>query len=103
MTTGKKSARTKRDEFSERTKADIFVRDGALCCYTGASLWLLDYGAAQAAPAWFEHIVPASKKGDSSIENGVLANWYFNKSRSNHGEPVFMYRSGLPSDLPFAL
>src|SRR5690348_8598629 len=99
----KDKPRPKRDEFSERTKAEIFVRDGALCCYTGANLWLLDYGASHAAPPWIEHVIPASKDGDSSVGNGVLSNWYFNKSRSNQGEPVFLYRDGLPSDVAFAL
>ena len=42
--------RAKRAEFTDRQKADIFVRDRALCCYTGKSLWLLDYGGGPAMP-----------------------------------------------------
>ncbi len=34
-----------RDEFTDRQKAEIFVRDRALCCFSGKSLWALDYGA----------------------------------------------------------
>lgn len=52
---------SKRAEFPERVKAEIFARDRALCSYTGQNLWRLDHGASPGSEVWIDHIHPASR------------------------------------------
>jgi hypothetical protein len=69
----------------------------AMCCYTGMSLWLLDYGAAPAVADQVDHDVPASKGGSNDLHNGVLCNGYANYSRGNRPRTPFLFEGGLPA------
>lgn len=89
--------RSRRDEFTDRDKAEIFVRDRALCSYSGKSLWLLDYGAAPGSIDWVDHIVPASKGGRAVVENGLCASWVFNKLKRDVGGTMPLFIAGLPT------
>ena len=90
----------KRKEFSDIVKAEIFVRDKALCAFNCRSLWLLDYGAIPTIQYdWIDHISPASKGGNNSIENGILTNWFDNKKKGNKiSESIYLLQNGLPTE-----
>lgn len=54
--------RAKRAEFTDQQKAEIYVRDRALCSYSGLSLWLLDDGASDIFNIdWVDHYLPAAR------------------------------------------
>ncbi|MFO1308916.1 MAG: hypothetical protein U1F64_10805 [Burkholderiales bacterium] len=88
---------TKRANFTDAQKAQIYVRDRALCSYSGKSLWLLDYGAAPALTDHVDHVVPASKGGDAGLENGVLCTFLHNYVRRDRHPPVRLFNYGLPT------
>lgn len=70
--------------FTDRQKAELFVRDCATCAYTGRNLWLLDHGCHPHYQVdWADHLVPVSNGGLSSLENGVCASWAANYRKSN--------------------
>jgi hypothetical protein len=82
--------------FTDRQKAELFVRDHATCAYTGKSLWLLDYGADPYFEVdWADHRKPVARGGTSTLANGVCASWgaNFAKSDSLKRHPC-MFRSG---------
>jgi len=62
-----------RTEFSDRQKAEIFARDRATCCFSGANLWLLD---APLRPGfqmgWVDHIRPSSRGGKAAPIPGTV-------------------------------
>lgn len=87
----------RRDEFADQDKAAIFVRDRATCCYSGKSLWLLDYGAAPTSVDWVDHIVPASKGGLAEPDNGLCASWVFNKLKRDLGGTMPLFIAGYPT------
>jgi hypothetical protein len=89
---------TRRDEFTDRQKADIFVRDRALCGYSGKSLWLLDYGVGGGSPNWVDHIRPASRNGRAELENGVCASWLYNKLKGASGGAMLLFYAGQPTE-----
>lgn len=73
--------------FTDRQKAELFVRDRATCAYTGRSLWLLHYGCDPYYQVdWADHLVPVSKGGLSTIRNGVCASWASNFEKGNRTE-----------------
>ena len=88
-----------RTNFTDIQKARIYERDLATCAFSGKSLWLLDSGASGSyMPDWADHIVPASKGGTSSIENGICASWLYNYNKStNVGANIYLFYSGLPT------
>ncbi|HUY31439.1 MAG TPA: hypothetical protein VMV69_01565 [Pirellulales bacterium] len=91
-------ASTRRDEFTDSQKAEIFARDRAICCFSGKSLWLLDYGAAPSSSDWVDHIVPASKGGRAELENGTCASWLYNWVKRDSGHTPYLFRKGRPTD-----
>lgn len=89
---------TRESNFSDLQKAAIFVRDRATCAYSGRKLWILDGGATPKFPAdWADHIIPVSKGGLSTLENGVCSNWYDNKKKMVSLVPI-QFASGKPTD-----
>jgi hypothetical protein len=71
--------------FTERQKAEIYVRDRAHCSYTGIPLWILDVGADPCWPVdWADHIQPVSGRGLSEIANGCCAGYRANIKKSIH-------------------
>lgn len=88
---------SKRQEFTDPQKAEIFVRDRALCCYSGASLWLADFGAAPASIDWVDHLRAASRGGTAQADNGVCASFLYNWVKRDHDRSVLLFFSGRPT------
>jgi hypothetical protein len=61
-----------RGQFSDKTKAQLFAWDNAVCAMTGASLWMLDYGATSLCHYdWADHVKPRARGGGHEAGNGV--------------------------------
>ena len=93
-------ATRKRTEFSNRQKAEIFVRDRATCAFSGKSLWLLDYGASPTYDIdWVDHIKPSMRGGTNATENGICASSFFNaKKRDNSSDNQYFFMAGKPTE-----
>lgn len=93
-------AKSRGSEFTDKLKADIYVRDRATCAFSGKSLWVLDYGLSPHWDwDWVDHIKPASKGGKAIIENGICASSTFNSKKSNNGrDNLFFFESGSPTN-----
>jgi hypothetical protein len=89
--------RARRAEFTDEQKAEIYVRDRALCSYSGLSTWLLDYGASYIFNIdWVDHIRPAAQGGRADLDNGACACGFYNlKKRS--GSRVRLFSAGQPT------
>ena len=89
--------------FTDRQKADLFVRDHATCAYTGQNLWMLDHGVDPDYQIdWADHLIPVSKGGTSTLENGVCASWlanYDKLDKTSGGE--CLYRAGVATPTYF--
>jgi len=87
-----------RTNFTDRQKAEIYVLDRAICAYSGRSLWILDHGIdAKYVADWADHIQPSSSGGESSVENGVCASWFYNYSKGNGISAPFLFYRGAPT------
>ncbi len=86
-----------RKNFSNKQKAKIYARDRAICCFSGASLWLLDYGAAPSTIDWADHIHPSALGGEADLENGSCASWLYNWVKRQHTAGVYLYQQGRPT------
>ncbi|MGE9268040.1 MAG: HNH endonuclease [Verrucomicrobiales bacterium] len=95
----------KRLEFSDRQKAEIFVRDRATCCFSGANLWLLDeFMRPEMQIDWVDHVIPAAHGGGNELENGVCAAHRFNaKMRQNVADRSYLFRDGIPTEFYHAV
>lgn len=93
-------ATRKRTEFSNRQKAEIFVRDRATCAFSGKSLWILDYGASPTYDVdWVDHIKPSMRGGTNATENGICASSFFNaKKRDNSSDNQYFFMAGKPTE-----
>jgi hypothetical protein len=89
-----------RTDFTDLQKAQIYARDRATCAFSGANLWLLDYGAAgYHLGEWVDHIDPASLRGQSTLDNGICAAWHYNfAKRASKGGEVYLFRDGRPTE-----
>jgi hypothetical protein len=89
----------KRTEFTDRQKAEIYVRDHATCCFSGKSLWILDHGVSPTWEVdWVDHVRPSTRGGKAEIENGVCASYTFNmKKRANGADNIYFFRNGAPT------
>ncbi|MGB0774484.1 MAG: HNH endonuclease [Akkermansiaceae bacterium] len=88
-----------RKNFTDNQKAQIYVRDRATCCFSGANLWLLD---APLSPGnqfdWVDHVQPSAKGGSSDVSNGVCASHTFNaKKRDNSADTFYLFQHGIPT------
>jgi hypothetical protein len=94
---------TRRSNFTEAQKAQLFVLHRATCVYTGEKLWLLDGGATPYFTIdWADHLVPVARGGASTIENGVCASWHYNKKKNaSEKKPEFLFFKGKPRALYF--
>lgn len=89
--------RAKRSEFTDEQKAEIYVRDRALCSYSGLSTWLLDYGASYIFNIdWVDHIRPAAKGGRAELDNGACACGFYNQKKRS-GARVRLFSAGQPT------
>ncbi len=93
----------KRTDFSDLQKAQIFVRDRATCCFSGKSLWLLDYGMTPFWEIdWVDHVRPSARGGKAEISNGVCASYTFNvKKRNNGADNNYFFEAGTPTPTYF--
>jgi len=92
--------------FTDKQKAEIFVRDRATCCFSGANLWLLDAPMRHGWESdWADHIRPISRGGKSDPNtNGVCASATFNvKKRNNSADTTYLYLNGHPTPLSYEL
>lgn len=94
-----------RKEFLDKQKAEIFARDRATCCFSGANLWLLD---APLHPGfqmdWVDHIKPSAKGGLAEPSNGVCASHTFNsKKRDNTADTDYLFFRGRPTETYFRI
>lgn len=91
----------KRTEFSDRQKAEIFARDRATCCFSGANLWLLDTPLFPGYQMdWVDHVKPSAKAGSAELSNGVCASHTFNaKKRDNTADTNYLFFEGKPTEI----
>ena len=85
--------------FTDGQKATLFVLGKAMCAYTGRNLWLLDYGAdPNYEPDWADHVIPVSRGGTSTLDNGVCAGFQanFDKGKNSLGHTCW-FRDGKPT------
>lgn len=90
----------KRNNFSDKTKAAIFARDRATCCFTGKSVWVLDYGASPLWDTdWPDHMKPSARGGSNDLDNGVCASsWANSKKSDNTRDATYLFCEGKPTD-----
>ncbi len=90
---------TRSSNFTDAQKAALYVRDRAICAYSGETLWILDSGATPYFPVdWADHVVPVTRGGESSLENGVCASWQHNKAkRDSLTPPPRLFYAGKPT------
>jgi len=94
----------KRKDFTDDQRSQIFMRDKALCAFTGKNLWQLDHGIRfNWDYDWVDHIKPASKGGSSSIDNGILLNSNINYMLSNHNRKDYILTNGFPNEYYYHL
>lgn len=86
----------KRAEFTERQKAEIFVRDRATCAFSGISLWFLDGGIKSNWQVdWVDHIKPSASGGGAVLDNGICASNLFNsKKKDNTSDNIYFVKDG---------
>jgi hypothetical protein len=94
-----------RTNFTDFQKAEIFVRDRALCAFSGVSLWLLDSGTSGYYMIdWVDHVKPACGGGTSTLDNGVCASWIYNFAKGRSPDPgVQLFCRGIPTEKFFLL
>jgi hypothetical protein len=88
-----------RGQFSDKTKAQLYAWDNAVCAMTGASLWMLDYGATSLCHYdWADHVRPRARGGSHDAENGVSVSEDANYEKGANGRAnTFMYVAGQPT------
>lgn len=88
-----------RGRFSDKTRAQIFAWDRAVCALTGANLWMLDYGLSGLEQEdWADHIKPVARGGKHVAENGVCASADANFTKNANGRAnEFWFIGGRPT------
>ena len=102
-----KRKRTKakaRGQFSDKTKAQLYAWENAVCAMSGASLWMLDYGATSLCHYdWADHVRPRARGGSHEPGNGVSVTEDANYEKGANGRAnSFMYVAGQPTWKAFA-
>lgn len=89
----------KRIEFTDKQKAEVFVRDRATCAFSGKILWILDYGACPTWDVdWVDHIKPFAKGGTSTIDNAICASSFHNYKKSDNTlDQYYLFYHGKPT------
>ena len=89
----------RRRPFTDSQKAEIFVRDRAVCAFSGKSLWVLNYGASPLwQPDWIAPARPATRGSASPLDRGVLASELFkSRGKGQRSEGVCFFRGGRPT------
>ena len=89
--------------FSDKQRSIIFVRDHAICAFSGKNLWLLDSGIINWDWDWIDHIIPHSKNGKTEIENGILLSSQYNYMLGNVKNKYYKFVNGYPSIFYFEI
>jgi hypothetical protein len=86
--------------FSDTQRAAVFVRDRAICSFSGKSLWILDHGATPFWDMdWVDHIKPLSRGGKSTLDNAACMSSEQNSARRNNGaDNRYLFRAGRPTE-----
>nr|WP_281719415.1 HNH endonuclease signature motif containing protein [Nitrosomonas nitrosa] len=86
--------------FSDAQRAAVYVRDRAICAFSGKSLWILDHGATPFWDVdWVDHIRPLSRGGRSTLDNAACVSAERNWARRNNGaDNRYLFRSGRPTE-----
>lgn len=105
MATKRKVKAQARGKFSDKTKAQLFAWDNAVCAMTGASLWMLDYGATSLCHYdWADHVKPRARGGSHEPENGVSVTEDANYEKSANGRSnLYAYVAGQPTWKAFTM
>jgi hypothetical protein len=77
--------------FGEKVRAQAFLRDRALCCYTGSMLWLAE---PDAVSPQCDHYIPSSQGGPNTLENAISCDWRVNNKRRSKPAPPLLFRAG---------
>ena len=103
MSTKRKTTKS-RGQFSDTTKAQLYAWDNAVCAMTGASLWMLDYGATSLCHYdWADHVKPRARGGSHESENGVSVAEEANYEKGANGRANrYAYVAGQPTWKAFA-
>jgi hypothetical protein len=90
---------TKRLDFKDRQKAELYAREKAICAYCGTDLWKLRHGANPTIDHdWADHIRPAAKGGDNSLANGMcICSSCNSKKGDNTRDKAYWYQGGKPT------
>lgn len=93
-----------RGQFSDATKAQLYAWDNAVCAMTGASLWMLDYGATSLCHYdWADHVNPRARGGGHEPANGVCVAEDANYEKGANGRAnSYFYVAGQPTWKAFA-
>ncbi len=99
VTLEEEETRTERTNFPDAVKAEIYARDRAICAFTGLNLWILDEGAGGFYNnCWIDHIIPATRGGESTVDNGVATFAAYNYNKGNRiGANLYLFINGLPT------
>jgi hypothetical protein len=89
--------RTSSSEFTDAQRATIYARDRAICGYSGRSLWLADSGAAPSAIDWVDHVLPVSRGGKPTVDNGIACSHLYNSQKRAGSGVVLLYHCGRPT------
>ena len=88
-----------RGQFSKKTKAQLYAWDNAVCAMTGASLWMLDYGATSLCHEdWADHVKPRARGGSHDRKNGgsLTDDATYEKSATGRSN-LYAYIAGQPT------
>jgi hypothetical protein len=98
MTADRRTAKA-RGTFSPTVKARLFAWDRAVCAFSGASLWVLDYGACSLFHEdWMDHIRPAARGGTHDVTNGICASEIANWVKGANGRAnLYWFVGGRPT------
>ena len=90
----------KRLEFTNPQKAEIYARDKAVCAFSWKILWILHYWTSYLWDTdWVDHIKPAMRWWDNSIENWICASSFYNwKKKDNSSDNKFLFVNWKPTN-----
>lgn len=87
-------------QFNDQQRAEIFRRGRGVCAFCGKNLWILDEGISPFCDQdWADHIRPVTRKGESSVKNGICACSSCNSKKSNNtrDKSYILTQQGRPS------
>jgi hypothetical protein len=77
--------------FSEGVRAQVFIRDRALCGYSGRGVWL---GYAHGTDDQCDHIIPVGDGGSDEVTNAITAWWKVNHEQGKQKHLPILFQAG---------